>query len=414
MSDTPDAETIKRAAGQAIVFRQHFPPQFDRSARSFFGGAPIAPRGFQWPRSGSGVPFSFLMQVDCAAVPPAARLDLLPDRGVLYFFIDLTWGTTDNFRVVYEEVGATAADLGVAFGEPSAAFVWQWTQSAADCPVLLPKWTFDPIAIEIPPEVYEPGVDEDEREPDAPLLWPGGLKEPLRAAQGADVVSNWFRAEEFFDAQGALLRPFANYPHDWRAVQICSGLLLKKVSRPGRVPGIAALRDVSESDRAALVTRIADEAQRWFTLAASQSPFAAVPQPDADRFWSWLADKGWLVRFVLGDALTLSIEASLCDSSESAARVPADVAARMHYRHVLASRSGDDLFVTTPDRMLAPPRDVQGNQWERAKTHLLLLEVSSNEGLGHHFGEGVYQFWITSDDLRARRFDRVALTSDAY
>jgi hypothetical protein len=34
--------------------------------------------------------------------------------------------------------------------------------------------------------------------------------------------------------------------------------------------------------------------------------------------------------------------------------------------------------------------------------------------LGHHFGEGVYQFWITPADLRARRFDRVDLTADAY
>jgi uncharacterized protein YwqG len=53
-------------------------------------------------------------------------------------------------------------------------------------------------------------------------------------------------------------------------------------------------------------------------------------------------------------------------------------------------------------------------QWDRAKTHLLLLELSSNEALGHHFGEGVYQFWITPADLRARRFDKVQLTADAY
>ena len=49
-----------------------------------------------------------------------------------------------------------------------------------------------------------------------------------------------------------------------------------------------------------------------------------------------------------------------------------------------------------------------------AKTHLLLLELSSNEGLGHHFGEGVYQSWMTPDDLKAPRFDKEELTSDAY
>jgi uncharacterized protein YwqG len=56
----------------------------------------------------------------------------------------------------------------------------------------------------------------------------------------------------------------------------------------------------------------------------------------------------------------------------------------------------------------------QGHQWDRAKTHLLLLELSSNEALGHEFGEGVYQFWITPGDLRTRRFDKVVLTADAY
>ena len=93
-------------ASQAIVFRQHFPPRHDGSTLSFFGGAPIAPRGFRWPRPNGGAqakPFSFLMQIDCAAVPAAARLDLLPDRGVLYFFLDLVWGQPDAFRVLYQE-----------------------------------------------------------------------------------------------------------------------------------------------------------------------------------------------------------------------------------------------------------------------------------------------------------------------
>jgi hypothetical protein len=98
----------------------------------------------------------------------------------------------------------------------------------------------------------------------------------------------------------------------------------------------------------------------------------------------------------------------------SIARIPDDVARRVQIRHVLASRTERGVYATTPDRMLAPPVDVQGNQWDRAKTHLLLLEISSNEGLGYHFGEGVYQFWITPDDLGARRFDKVELTSDAY
>ena len=410
------------ASKQAIVFRQHFPPQHGGSSLSFFGGAPVAPSGFRWPRPhGDGAqtkPFDFLMQIDCAAVPAPARLGMLPDRGVLYFFLDLTWGEPNAFRVLYEEGDGKdwhamqpPDDLDLAFGK-QATWVWKWTQSARDCPKLLPKWTFQPVAIEIPPMTHDP--DESEDDADAPLLWPGekAVAEALRAAQ-EDVPFGYFSIKDFIESHGPMRRPFANYPHDWRAVQICSGLLVFRL-RDHRPPGIAVFRHLSEAERDDLVVRLRDEARSWFERSASHPPFAAVPQAVSDQFWTWLADNAWLARFVIVDAMTMSIEASLVDSREAAARIPTEVARRVHGRHALASQSDQGLFVTTPDRMLAPPVDVQGHQWERAKTHLLLLEMSSKDGLGHHFGEGVYQFWITPDDLKARRFDKVELTADAY
>jgi len=405
------------AAHQAIVFRQHFPPLHDRAARSFFGGTPIAPRGFRWPRSTSrgskSKPFSFLMQMDCAAVPPPARLGMLPDRGILYFFLDLT---TDAFRVTYHEAEDNEwesipppDDLAVAYEDHPTA-VWRWPQAPQDCPKLLPKWTFDPVAVEIPREP-ERG-DED----DSSFLWSGGMGvgAALRAAQGEEVPSSPFTIRDCIDATDTLRRPFAGYPHDWRAVQIGSGLLLAQLRSVRGAPGRAALRELSEAEREAVIVQMADEARVWYGRAVSHPPFSAVASRDSDEFWSWLARNAWLVRFVISDAITLSIEASLAESTEAAARIPADVARRLHYRHALASRSEAGLFVTTPDRMLGAPVDVQGRQVERMKTHLLLLELSSNDGLGHHFGEAVYQFWITPDDLSERRFDSVELTVDAY
>ena len=415
----PPAEVVA-AAHQAIVFRQHFPPPYDPAALSFFGGVPVAPRDFDWPRprnGGSAKPFAFLLQIDCAAVPPPARLGLLPDQGVLFFFLDLTWAQPDAFRVLYHQPdGARWApvkppeDLPPAYGD-HAARVWNWPQSLRECPPLLPRWTFDPVAITFS---RNDGDAQDDEEDAPPQLWSEatGVAAALRAVQEEDVVSAPFTVKDFVDANGAMQRPFAEYPHDWRAVQICTGLLLDRMRH--HVPGTAALRHLSEGERMALVVRIRDEAGAWFARAASQVPFAAVPQPERDQFWAWLEDKTWLVRFVLSDVLTLSIEASLSASPAAAARVPADLARRVQARHALVVRSADRLFVSTPNRMLAPPVDVQGHQWDRAKSHLLLLELSTNEGLGHHFGEGVYQFWITPDDLRARRFDKVELTADAY
>jgi hypothetical protein len=415
---------VAAASKHAIVFRQHFPPRPGTSTLSFFGGAPIAPSGFKWPRpEGDGAqsrPFSFLLQIDCAAVTPDGRRGLLPDRGVLYFFLDLTWGQPDAFRVLYadaQDIGRWTVvqppdDMGPAFGD-HAPRTWRWTQSPADCPKLLPKWTFDPVVIDVP----APPVDEHEEGADAPVLWPGEKRtaEALRAAQGADVPGNWFTIRDFTTDDGMLRRPFANYPHDWRAIQICSGLLAERLRHTHGLQGTGtALRGRSDAERDALRMQIRDEARAWFSRAAADPPFAAVPQAESDRFWSWLEAYPWLVRFVITEAVTLSIEASLVESQEAAARIPADVVRRVHSRHALAVQSERGLFASIPDRMLAPPVDVQGHQWDRAKTHLLLLELSSNEPLGHEFGEGVYQFWITPADLRARRFDKVTLTADAY
>jgi hypothetical protein len=417
------AAEVAAASKHAIVFRQHFPPRPGKSTLSFFGGAPIAESGFRWPRpprdQAQSKPFSFLLQIDCAAVPPEGRRGLLPDRGVLYFFHDLTWAQPDAFCVVYADAKNIDRwkevhppdDLGPAYGD-QAVHRWKWTQSAADCPRLLPKWTFDPVVIDVP----APRRDQEE-DADAPALWPGEktTAEALLASQGEDVPGNWFTVRDFTSDDGRLRRPFANYPHDWRAIQICSGLLAEKLRHTHGLMGTgAALRDRTDAERDALRVQIRDEALAWFSRAAADPPFAAVPQAESDRFWSWLEACPWLVRFVIKEAVTLSIEASLVESQEAAARIPADVARRVHSRHALAVQSERGLFASTPDRMLAPPVDVQGNQWDRAKTHLLLLELSSNEALGHDFGEGVYQFWITPADLRARRFDKVVLTADAY
>ena len=407
---------IAAAAHQAIVFRQHFPPRHERSALSCFGGAPVAPRDFRWPRPERGddpKPFAFLMQIDCGAIPEAARLDLLPDRGVLFFFHDSAWTQSEAFRVIYRdgdeahwEPVPPPDDLEPAYGKHCAS-AWKWPQASADCPLLLPRWTFDPVAITFARDA------DDQEEEGAPLLWSGatGVAEALRAAQGEDIVEDPFSVKNLIEA-GGVRRPFAGYPHDWRAVQMCAGLVLNRIRH--RVAGMAGLRHLTDDERTSLIERIGDEARAWYDRAASHSPFAAVPAPERDQFWSWLADKPTFVHFVLIDALTASIEASLAASPDAAARVPADAARRVHGRHALVVRYDDRLIARPANRMLAPPVDVQGHQWDRAKTHLLLLELSASEGLGHHFGEGVYQFWITPDDLKARRFDKVELTADAY
>ncbi len=416
----PGSEMIAAASRQAIVFRQHFPPRHEPGHRSFFGGAPLAPRGFAWPRSGNpkskGQPLHFLLQVDCAAVPAAARLGALPDRGVLYFFLDLSWEIFEASVLHADapagdwETATPPEDLAPVFGKHAASH-WGWTQSFEQCPVLLPKWTVDPIAIELPERIPDEGDEDDGL---SPVLWPGkGAGERLLEAQRDSTRYDYLTIRDVVDGK-SVRRPFADFPQDWRALQICSAAIVREAGRQRRYPETSSLGEMDDDAKAALLSEISAQAQSWFDRAAAEPAFDEVPRNVRDAFWDFVARHSSLTRYTLVEALTQSIEASLAHSAEAAARVPPAIADRIRGRHALAVQTDTGIHANIPDRMLAPPVDVQGNQWERAQTHLLLLELSSNEGLGHRFGEGVFQFWITPADLAAGRFDKVELTTDAY
>lgn len=42
------------------------------------------------------------------------------------------------------------------------------------------------------------------------------------------------------------------------------------------------------------MARVRDEARAWFNTACSNALFDAVPQPECDQFWSWVATNPWL------------------------------------------------------------------------------------------------------------------------
>ena len=154
--------------------------------------------------------------------------------------------------------------------------------------------------------------------------------------------------------------------------------------------------------------------QDWADRASAAPPFDEVPLAERDQFWSWLQENEWLTFKPMTDAFVLSVEASLSASAAAAARIPLDVIDYIGWRHALACETETGLHMKTPDRMLAARVDVQGDIDERVREFLLLLELSSNPGLAHYFGEGVLQFWIRPDDLAAQRFDRVELSTTAY
>ena len=368
--DPPIHNAILSARTQAILFRQIVPPNHDPAHLSFFGGPPIAPPGFQWPR-GEYKPYSFIMQVDCSAVPAAGRLGIFPDHGVLYVFLDLEWSQEKTFRVIWE---------------PGP------TQGCAEITRPLPD---------------DDALDEID-ETDYTYAWPGTIN-PEQALPAIEVVqSRSFRYRRD--------RPFAGFPHDWNAVRITTGLIAESIKHE-LLFSEARKRNFAELSDAEYTTKVS-EAQAalrdWLDRASAAAAFDEVPAAERDQFWLWVQELHWLSRSPMLDAGEQSVEASLSASREAAARIPPDVVDYIRGRHALARELEGKIYINIPDRMLAPPTSVQDNLDRWVREFLLLLELSSNEGLAHYFGESVYQFWIRPDDLAARRFDRVELGITGY
>lgn len=87
-------QLLDRHQRTAILLREPYPPPAPAEAgSSYFGGLPRLPEGFDWPYLDAEVPLHFLAQIDFSELPGN---DLLPDRGVLFFF---AWTMTSRTGV---------------------------------------------------------------------------------------------------------------------------------------------------------------------------------------------------------------------------------------------------------------------------------------------------------------------------
>lgn len=410
------AKIVEAQSRQAVVFRQQFPPRFTNDL-SYFGGAPTAPASFNWPRwqdpAGHSRPLTFILQIDCREIPPAARLGVMPDDGVLYLFMELAEALLGAAYRVIHLAGPTDGWAEVPLPEdlPPAInrYHCNYAMTEAQLPRLLPRWCFTPTMVDIPAACY------DERAVDAPYLWPDVPAEALRAAQREPVIYHPYSIEDFMPNAQLFQQSFSTFPHDWRAIQYLMYMFIEKLERWKRYPNTAPLdKQLSAEEKQAQLTVVQGKAQQFYAIATQHPADEAIPEAQRAAVWAFLADEERLSSFILAEAVTLSVEESLMRSPESAALIPPEVAERIRGRHALVTTYNGKEHVNTPERMLAPPSDVQGGQWEWASTHLLLFELSSAPALGRNFGEGVCQLYIAPADLHARRFDKVKLEFEAY
>ena len=394
---------ITAATRQAIVLRQHFPPHRATQGRSWMGGTPVLPGAADWPvNPATGKPLHFLLQLDLAEVPPEAGLGLLPPEGALAVFLDLDWGAGEVFCVLhaagYAGTPWRALDvppaLAMAYGD-EAALVWPWALTPEHGTQVLPRWPFAPRLIALP-------------ESDAPG-WPHRI-ETVRAlldVQGADPLAPALDIPDFHGADGQGFQPlWYGYPQDWISVQIACAALVREADRAARTVQNDPYPGLDEAERAAQLKSVREEAQAWFDHALANPALAPLGPPVRKAFWDWLSTHRTLAERVMPEAVEAAIETTLHASSEEAAKLPEDVIARVAYRHALAIGTPEGVIAPPPPRLLAPASGTS----DLAATHLLLLELPDNPALGHHFGGGALQWWITPEDLADRRFEAVVMT----
>ncbi|AQR74443.1 hypothetical protein BXU08_12960 [Sphingomonas sp. LM7] len=383
---------------------------------SYWGGVPLVPEGFAWPSfttpEGVERALHFIMQVDCAAIPDADRIGL-PGQGVLYFFVDLDWGRFWESRVLHVEgdprlfaPATVPATLPPAYGDRG---VWDWVRSDEDWPRLLPRWSFDPMVVS--GGGMGPPVDEDDEA--ERRFWPGTIDVPaaLAAIDGGIVESRYY--QNAYDSDRRLLRPFANFPHDWHTVRIAMSELARQATR-GHLNRFVARGDMSEAERDAFMVALHAAIGQWTERADRAAPSAPLDAADSDGVWQVFLDFQEIAHFALGNVVTESINATVASNPSPERILPAEALALVSSRHALGTRGEHGLHINTPDHLLGTPSYVQGDAEERLGEWRLLFEMSSDEQIAHFFGEGVYQFWIRPEDLAARRFDRVELNGSAY
>ncbi|GEN99995.1 hypothetical protein NSE01_18280 [Novosphingobium sediminis] len=388
---------------QAVVLRQHFPPNRAPEGRSWLGGTPVLPGAAEWPLNpATGKPLHFLLQLDLAEVPDEAGLGLLPSEGALAVFLDLDWGAGEAFRIIHAQGYAGtpwhALDvppaLAMAYGD-EAALVWPWALTPEHGTQVLPRWPVAPRLIALA-ESDSPG-------------WPhnAATARAMLAAQGVDELAPAITPADFHGPDGQGFEPlWYGYPQDWITVQIAAAALVREADRASRTvlddpyPGLEA------DERAAELKAVREEAQAWFDHALNNPALTALAPPVRKAFWDWLSTHRALAEHVMPAAVEAAIETTLHASPQEAAKFPEEVTARVAYRHALARRTPEGVIAPPPARLLAPA----SGEAELAGTHLLLLELPSNPALGHHFGGSALQFWITPEDLADRRFDAVVMT----
>jgi hypothetical protein len=432
-SDDEILADLARSAKIALRFVREFPPQHPVTSLTFFGGHPVAPADFAWPRrklnnwqagaivGEAVVPATFLAQIDCSELPAFDGRSLLPVDGVLHVFfitnnIDYdaggdplivhSPGPTDGWHEI-----APPADAPPCYGD-EANYQYSWiaqTEGAeARYPRAFPKWPMRTVPVlshvDEPPEGYGPGAYArfDELRQAAQAAVAATLATPERPATSPAVARG----------DNRLAAPFAGFPINWLAIEITAGQCLHVADQDRRY-------------KAGVHQEAVPDAATWVARARAAGEMSAVDAADAAAFWDWIdamsaaasADlydcrNGRHLNEALKLAARLSVEVALAQGGDAAAGVPASTIDALRGRH-------SPVIIAYPNavqgrlnhELLGHPRQAYNAIRTYGDSHVHLLHLESDEALGWMFGDvHTLQFWVPREDLAALRFDQTVIT----
>ena len=428
---------IERARRARLAIKHIFPPRLPQRSMSYFGGWPIVPEDFDWPtihdRQGRLERLTFMAQVACADLPAGPARDMFPDKGYLYFFAPMAQSfgpDAAHFVVRYEPRQATQTwePLDVGFtgkiepADPMDA-VWRGKRTHYDRVEIQFGWIEEPTDDEVAARGDEGHAfrvaDKIRAERLDAFFGPPAAPSPLLSVYQAPKNTLW--------------TPHAGFPINWKTARIIRRFVE------------AYHREETEdvANRLKSLGEVADdhtEARRLQTLQQElsryQSKMSAAFRPTIDarakdydapsdevktQILAFLEDlrmngmpsskerpylhlrtplvlNQWLATAAIHGA-----EGALTDP-EGAALVPRDVVAALAHRHTARKH-----------QMLGEGEVVQVAADEMKHRYVLLLQLGQDTALDWTVGEmGPLQYWITPEDLAAKRFENTVLTIEAY
>lgn len=427
---------LARGLGARLAIKHIFPPRLPQRSMSYLGGLPIVPDNFDWPtvhnRKGELERLNFVAQLDCADLPPGPGRELLPAKGYLYFFAPLsdTFGPDANGFVCRYLPGKatkkwTPLDMPFTSKLERSDFVeaaWRGTRTHFDRVEVDFGWLVEPDDAEVearaaeghPHEVAE--ILRNERE--EAFFGPRPVDTPLLASR-APSGETWV--------------PYPGFPVNWHSARILRRLFegWARAESVDVAEKLKALGPVGEDHAEGQRLRALQNDLRGFTSKVSNAFFATInanhkdhdappddvkqkilafleqvrvtpPTASRDHTYGHRTLPGVLPRWIASAAIH-GAELGLAHPDGAALFGP-EVVAALAGRHVARKH-----------HLFGLGEVVQVEADERKDRYLLLLQLGPDPALDWTVGEaGPLQYWITPEDLSAKKFENTVLTVEAY